>query len=411
MALNFGTPKTMCFWNCFCMARLRILSQDDFRNLYEVPKYTDEERPFIFELDEDDKNYLNSMEIVSTKINYILNLGYFKTSQYFFFFTFQSVREDVKYIIKTYFPEDKFPMKQVSSRQNYMNRQAVLNKYSMILYTKDFEKELVNYLKSLVKQHLVTKYLLDSLIEYCHNQKVVRPKYSTLQDLISQAIGDEKLRISNKLYALMDKSLRDSLDQLLKTDDLFYQLTLVKKDQKDFSTHEIRLTVEKNKMVSDIYENSVRIIQELDLSEQNVFYYADLAEQYSIYDLRRLKQKNIMRLYLLCYVHKRLLNINDHLIDSFVYKINKYIDESDVYQKDVIYQAQLVDKENRSLAANILSLHIDKKISNHDIRSKSFAIIPENEFEQFIKKIKTIVTKRSVITKWKMFLWNLYPLN
>lgn len=47
------------------MARLRILSQDNFKNLYEIPQYTDEERHFILGLDEDDKNYLNG--IVSKK--------------------------------------------------------------------------------------------------------------------------------------------------------------------------------------------------------------------------------------------------------------------------------------------------------------------------------------------------------
>lgn len=86
------------------MTRLRILSDDDYDKLYKIPKLTDEERQFIFELDEIDKNYLNTINNTSVKINYILHLGYFRISQYFFSFTFQSVKEDVKFIIKTYFP-------------------------------------------------------------------------------------------------------------------------------------------------------------------------------------------------------------------------------------------------------------------------------------------------------------------
>ena len=46
------------------MARLRILSDDDFDKLYKIPKLNDQERELVFELDESDKNYLilNSSE-------------------------------------------------------------------------------------------------------------------------------------------------------------------------------------------------------------------------------------------------------------------------------------------------------------------------------------------------------------
>ena len=56
------------------MARLRILSDDDFDKLYKIPKLNNEERQFVFELDEIDKNYLNTINSIPVKINYILNL-------------------------------------------------------------------------------------------------------------------------------------------------------------------------------------------------------------------------------------------------------------------------------------------------------------------------------------------------
>ena len=104
------------------MTRLRILSDDDFNKLYKIPKLNDEERQVVFELDAEDKNYLNTINSIPIKINYILHLGYFRISQYFFSFTFQGVKEDVKFIIKTYFPGTTFPMKQISNRQYYANR-------------------------------------------------------------------------------------------------------------------------------------------------------------------------------------------------------------------------------------------------------------------------------------------------
>ena len=60
------------------MTRLRILSDDDFDKLYKIPKFNDEERQVVFELDEEDKNYLNTINSIPIKINYILHLGYFQ---------------------------------------------------------------------------------------------------------------------------------------------------------------------------------------------------------------------------------------------------------------------------------------------------------------------------------------------
>ena len=370
------------------MARLRILSDDDFDKLYKIPKLTDEERQCIFELDEFDQNYLKAINNIPAKINYILHLGYFRISQYFFSFTFHGAKEDVKFIIKTYFSGTIFPMKQISNRQYYSNRQSILNKHGMTLCTKSFENNLADYLKYLVKQHAVPKYLFDSLLDYCHQHKIIRPAYSILQDLVSMAWNNEKIRINNKLYTIMDHSLRTSLGQLLKKDDLFYQITLIKKDQKDFTTNEIKASVKKNHLLSEIYHKSIEIIRQLEISEQNVAHYAELAAQYNVYDLRKLKPPNLARLYLLCYVHFRFLKINDHLISSFIHKVNGYIDEADVYQKEAIYLAQVTDKENRDLAANILSLHINKKVSDTELRNKSFLIVAKDKFQQFIQKIR-----------------------
>lgn len=40
------------------MARLKILSNDDFNKLYTIPVLEDEDRLFVFELGEEDKAYL-----------------------------------------------------------------------------------------------------------------------------------------------------------------------------------------------------------------------------------------------------------------------------------------------------------------------------------------------------------------
>jgi hypothetical protein len=56
------------------MARLKILSADEFDNLYSLPKLEKQDRDFLFELDEADHSYLNSLVNLSSKIDYILQV-------------------------------------------------------------------------------------------------------------------------------------------------------------------------------------------------------------------------------------------------------------------------------------------------------------------------------------------------
>ena len=171
------------------MARLKILSSDDINKLYKLPTLEDKDRPFVFELDEEDKEYLNSFEDIPKKINYILQVSFFRISQYFFNFTFQGIRQDTRYVIKTYFPSEKFPKKQVSKRHHYDNRNAILKKYDMSIYSSKNKAKAIGYAKELMKQHAVPKYVFDSLVEYFHQHKIVRPSYTTLQEVVSQALN------------------------------------------------------------------------------------------------------------------------------------------------------------------------------------------------------------------------------
>lgn len=370
------------------MARLKILSDDDFNKLYTIPVLEDEDRPVVFELDEEDKAYLNSFDNVPKKINYILQIGFFRITNYFHHITCQGNRQDTWYVIKTYFPSEKFPKTKVSKRHHYDNRNAILKKYGAFLYSSHHKDKALRYARELMKQHAVPKYVFDSLLEYFHQHKIIRPSYTTLQEMVSEALNSEKNRLSNKVYTLIDKPFRELLAEFLEKDELFYQLTTLKKDQKDFTTAEINASIKKHQFLSLLYQKSIKIIKELDISEQNIIHYADLAVYHTVYGLRTMKQKNLSRLYLMCYAYNRYLKISDHIISSFTHKVNFYAGEAEEYQAEAIVNAKDDDKDHRDTAAAILSLVNNKKVADNAIRTKAYEIVPQEKFQQFIRKIK-----------------------
>lgn len=258
------------------MARLSILSNDELKALYELPMLSYEERGNLFELDNEDRAYIDSVNSIPQKINYILQLGYYRAVSYFFRFTFQQVKDDVNFILQHYFPMSPFPKKDTSKHIHYKNRYQICQKYALKEVTPTFLLQLEKEARRLTTIHMLPKFVLTGLLTFCQQNFFIKPAYSTFQEIVSRALKFEKSRLSNKLYSAVDKSLRDKLDKLLKKDDYIYSLTLLKKEQLNFSTTEIKRTIDKQKSIAILYIESKQPVKTLGISEQNIIYYSEL---------------------------------------------------------------------------------------------------------------------------------------
>ena len=69
------------------------------------------------------------------------------------------------------------------------------------------------------------------------------------------------------------------------------------------------------------------LLPKLAISQQNLHYYASLANFYTVYDLRRLKPEQT-HLYLLCYAWLRYRQLTDNLVDALGYHMKQLEDES-----------------------------------------------------------------------------------
>ena len=179
-------------------------------------------------------------------------------------------------------------------------------------------------------------------------------------------------------------------------------MSLVKKDQKDFSTTEIKENVRKQKLIIDIYHQSEILIKKLKISEQNISYYAELAEFYTIQKLKSFRTKNKARLYLLCYVQMRLKKINDQLISSFIYKVQQYLKVGEDYQRSKIDISEAVDKNLRKRAHQVLKININEKIPDIAVRETAFQVVPKSEYKKFLADFRKPNYDREFY-RWEMY--------
>ena len=126
------------------MSRLKILSENDFAKLYGLPELNHEEKNYLFVLDEYDNEYLSKIDHLVIKVNYVLQLGYFKVGHHFYNFKQKEVEEDINFIVEICCNGRIKRGQQISKRQYYNNKNAVLKKYQMTDYDANMDGELEN---------------------------------------------------------------------------------------------------------------------------------------------------------------------------------------------------------------------------------------------------------------------------
>ncbi len=366
--------------------KLNILSEDKLRELYGIPKLENEDREEVFDLMEEDVKYLKKLKRKADKINYILQLGYFRANRYLYTFNIKTVEEDIIYINGKYFNETNAPKRGVSKTTHYRIQQTILKNNGYKRYSKSVREGLKKQSKRVAKRDISKEFIFEELLKFCEYEKVLRPPYSVVQEIISESIQREEKRGIKKLDILLSKNVKESLDAILEQDDFFYKFTFLKKEAKNFRTSEIYQELERQSLISNVYEEAKTLIGDLKISKQNIKYYAELAEYYSIDSLNRMEKKKV-RMLLFCYIWQKFIKINDRLITYFIHKNGLYNQEAEDYAESCILKKKIEFSKDRQSAGKILKIIHNHKINAEDIRRKSYKVVEEKKFKNFIDRI------------------------
>jgi len=378
---------------------LHLLKKGEIEEIYRIPQIDEKDRNFIFSLNDAERKILSQLHTLSSKIAFILQLGFFRIKKIFYPIDELDKLEDLKeYVIDRYFsdyPSEKFPcFPQIKPGFTVpslnVTKPTRLSQQNQIL-------DLFNYKKcsggvmTLVKRevdrlsqiHARPSYIVRELLRFLERGRIVVPSYSTLQNMIGGAIQKESVRLENRLDSLLTRDQKSRLDELLKMrKDFLHELTLLKRDPKNFSLKEIKSTISKRNQLNDIQPYSERFSKELGISEQNLLYYASLVEHYSIYKISRLPSLST-QLFLACFIHVRHRTINDHLIKAFLYRTKGYITEGKEAAKEQVYSRKVGYLKKLKKVGKLVALFIDGKLSDDlpfkKVREKAFSMVNKEE--------------------------------
>ncbi len=341
--------------------RRYILSQSEISELYCLPRLNNIQREQSFSLADEELRAVSQQSSLSSKVYFILLLGYFREKPVIGQFCFRDVKDDLKHVVNRYFPDQKLPRKDPSQSQVYYLRKKLLGMLHYRNLDGDIKPNLEAYLADIATICVEPRYLFDECLAFFARERIALPRYTVIQDLVSRILTTEYQRIKTILADCLREKTKQRLIDLLSSSDSITRLGRLKRPAKDFSISEIKREIESHRALVDIYPQAKVAIKKLDLSPRNLEYYSGLVNYYSVTKLRRFSQAKAS-LYLLCYIHFRYQQINDNLIAAFGYWTRKHTEAARNHGKNCALADVDLLMDNLKSALPLLQMYIDRNV-------------------------------------------------
>jgi hypothetical protein len=276
-----------------------------------------------------EKRQLNQLRNITASVYFILQLGYFKAKKQFFVFGLQEVSDDVVYILRRYFPTvEKLPAVTISKPTRLAQQAEILRLFDYQMCSKEWKQKLQEKASQLVTIYTKPTYIFKELLNFLEHHRIVLPGYSFMQEeAVGKAMTGERKRLEQAVTAGIPEEQQIKLDNLLASEESLYQLTLLKREPKDFSYQEVLKEVEKRTLLTDLYQLATRFLPNLHISNENIKYYASLVSYYTVQKLNQLNRE-IRHAYLLCFISYRYQTVNDNLVNTFLYHVGDFIEDA-----------------------------------------------------------------------------------
>lgn len=365
--------------------RLTVLSEAEQFALYGLPDFDYAQRLEYLTLTDTERALATNRPHLSARVYCTLQIGYFKAKQKFFRVTWNETnREDILFVLQQYFPDQSFDEKTITKHEHYAQCHAIAECFGYRLWSKCFETDVRNQAAQIIVRDINPQFVVMELLSFLQGKKIVRPGYTTLQIIIRDTLNTERGRLGDLINETLKKEEKAILHKLLLEENTLSELAALKQDAKDFKAHMMTMEREKLAIIAPIFQVAKTLLPKLKLAKQNIHYYADLINYYSIYELRKRLAASQTYLCMLCYIWLRYQQLTDNLIDAFCYHLKQFEKENKAKAKEAFYQYQKQEQNEQLVMRRFANCFVDDNFPNEihfgEVRKQAFELIlPEDE--------------------------------
>ncbi|ENA7261660.1 Tn3 family transposase [Escherichia coli] len=260
--------------------RISILTKSEINELYQVPSFNPVERDEFFSLDISLKREIDKIINIESRVYLILITGYFRYKPVIPEFTLKDVKRDVKYIIQTYYKNESTNLNlNIPKSTKYRLVKRMLSTLGFEQLTPSIKNELSERLNDVATICMEPKYIFDELLAFLGQRRIALPGYSTVQNLVSDALNFERKRTINILSKRIYPATAQKITSIIHDDGILNSIRGYNYSTRDFSASEIENELRTHNVISSIYYEIKDIINSLGISQGNMEYYATIIGQ------------------------------------------------------------------------------------------------------------------------------------
>jgi Domain of unknown function (DUF4158) len=179
--------------------RLTVLSDAEQEALYGLPDFDDAQRLEYLALTEAELAIASSRPGLHAEVYCVLQIGYFKAKHAFFRFDWNDVQDDCAFVLSRYFHAEVFEHKLITKHEHYSQRERIAELFGYQPWAADFLPQLAQQAAQIVRRDVTAGFVAAELIVWLNEHKIIRPGYTTLQELVSEALSVERRRLGGLL--------------------------------------------------------------------------------------------------------------------------------------------------------------------------------------------------------------------
>lgn len=187
------------------------------------------------------------------QVHGILQIGYFKAKHAFFRFDWNDVENDVSFVLSHYFHSKAFELTAITDHEHYTQRRRIAELFGYQPWSGEFLPQLAQQAMQIVRRDVTPGFVATELIVWLHARKIIRPAYTTLQEVVSDVLSTERRRLGNRLAALLSEAEKAALAQLIACDGTLSELAALRQDAKDFRWRQMAREREKRIKLEPFY--------------------------------------------------------------------------------------------------------------------------------------------------------------
>lgn len=374
--------------------RLSILSAREIQALYGLPRFTEADRALYFDWSPAEREAVDAVHTFSAALHLALQLGYFKAKAQFFIYEQEAVLDDIRHLLARHFSgRGLADVKPLSKPTRLEQRRIILDLCGYRVCDGAAKADLEEKARQLARRSTQPVYILREALQYLANRRIVAPGYTYLQDMVGRAAAWERERLTGLLNQALTPAVTQRLDDLLQAKEGVYRISALKREPRDFSYQALRQEVARRQVFRPLHEFARTFLAAAGLSNESVRYYAARVPFYTVYKLQRMPVATA-RLYLVCFAYRRFRQINDHLVESFIFLVDRYEKEARQAAKEAARQA--LDEANGQLeaAGQVLALFVDPSIPDdlpfEAVRAKAFGCLDRERFPRVADYLRRV---------------------